>query len=298
MTSSDVTHVGFSDESSWNAGRFGSLGLVTTPVTCLKHLEDELRRLVSDSDQREFKWSKLSGAKERVVAEKICGFVVDKACQGQIRLDVLVLDKTDSRHAVPGRDDIQNLQRMYYHLFVNVLRHRCPDNAVWRLHPDEQTALDWETVEDYVEMASERPMTDPPLFSEGGFRKRLRKEFHLIEIRPVSSDQHPLLQLADLFAGMAVFSREKFADYQAWVRNNSRQGRLFGHEPSDFSHSRSSIERFKLLRYFDELCKSCRLGVSLKTWKGLRTRDPNSPLNFWWYEPQHPADKAPTKKQG
>jgi hypothetical protein len=37
------------------------------------------------------------------------------------------------------------------------------------------------------------------------------------------------------------------------------------------------------------------LGVSLKTHGGLRTLQPANRINFWWYEPQSPEDKAPTK---
>lgn len=119
-----VTHVGFSDESNWNTGRFRSLGLVTAPLEYLDGLARELRHLLEESDMAEFKWKKLDGAKERFTAQKMCKFTVDKACAMQLRVDVLVWDIQDSRHSVHGRDDIANLQRMYYHLFRNVLRAR------------------------------------------------------------------------------------------------------------------------------------------------------------------------------
>jgi hypothetical protein len=50
-----------------------------------------------------------------------------------------------------------------------------------------------------------------------------------------------------------------------------------------------------VLKKFDETCKERKLGVSLKTKKGLWTPDPQRPINFWLYEPQHPEDKAPQK---
>jgi len=34
-----ITHVGFSDESNWNVGRFRSLGLITTPLCYLEEIE-------------------------------------------------------------------------------------------------------------------------------------------------------------------------------------------------------------------------------------------------------------------
>jgi len=51
------------------------------------------------------------------------------------------------------------------------------------------------------------------------------------------------------------------------------------------------------LAEFNAACKSKKLGVSLKTHRGLRTLNPESPINFWWYEPQHDADRAPTKRE-
>lgn len=297
MKQDQVTHVGFSDESHWNHGRFRSLGLVTVPVEALASLEQELRKLLTDSEVSEFKWKELDGAKERFAAQKMCDFAVKAARENNLRVDVLIWNIQDSRHNIVGRDDIANLQRMYYHLFRNVLRARWPDNAVWRLHPDEHTAIDWGTVQDCLENVAVRIEFNPSLFTQGGFRIRLRREFGLEEVRPVSSHEHPMLQLADLFAGMAVFSRDQFDVYQAWLEANSKQLRLFEDREETAEPSRSSKERFQVLYYFDELCKKYRLGVSLKTKRGLRTPKPENPLNFWMYEPQHPKDKAPTKKQ-
>ena len=292
-----VTHVGFSDESNWNTGRFRSLGLVTVPLDALDQLEGELRRLLEESGVHEFKWRKLDSAKERFAAQKMIVFAIDKACARKLRIDVLIWDILDSRHNVPGRDDIANLQRMYYHLFRDVLLKRWPDNAVWRLHPDEHTAMDWDTVQDCLEKVADRFEVEQSLFTQGQFRLRLRREFRLEEIRPVSSHEHPMLQLADLFAGMAVFSRNQFDAYQAWLAANSKQSRLLEYREDAADPSRSSRERFRVLRHFDKCCKQRKLGVSLKTKGGLWTPKPENPLNFWIYEPQHSEDKAPTKEQ-
>jgi len=296
MTTS-ITHVGFSDESNWNVGRFRSLGLVTTPIAYVNELETDLRRLLETSNVREFQWKSLNGAKQRFAAEKMCTFAVEKACAKQLRVDVLVWDIEDSRHTIRGRDDIENLQRMYYHLFRNVLRARWPNHAVWRLQPDEHTAMDWETVKDCLHHVSERLEVERSLFTEGRFRIRLQRDFGLEEIVPVPSSKYPLLQLADLFGGMAVFSRDKLDDYKAWLEANSKQARLLDDASGSPDPSRSSRERFQVLRAFDELCKKRKLGVSLKTKGGLWTPKPRNPLNFWMYEPQHPEDKAPTKKR-
>lgn len=295
MTDARVTHVGFSDESNWNKGRFRSIGLVTVPLDVLDQLERELQRLLEESNVREFKWKDLNGAKERFAADKMCRFAIDKASAGKLRVDVLVWDIQDSRHNVQGRDDVANLQRMYYHLFRNVLRTRWPDDAIWRLYPDEHTAMDWETVKDCLDARSAHIEIEQSLFTGGTFRARLKRDFSIEEINGSKSGEHLLLQLADLFCGLAVFSREKFDEYQAWFEVNSNQPRLIGDMP-DVSPSRSSRERFEVLKTFDERCKSHSLGVSLRQKWGLWTPKPENPINFWLYAPQRPQDKAPRKK--
>lgn len=291
-----ITHIGFSDESNWNQGRFRSIGLVTTLVDKLTTLNDELKKLLEESQVTEFKWKNLAGARERFAANKLVAFAVEKASARKVRIDVLIWDIEDSRHKVAGRDDIDNLARMYYHLFRNVLRKRWPEDAVWRLCPDEHTAIKWDTIQDVLENASMSVELEETLFTEGGFKRRLKRELSIDAIEPVNSSKEPLLQLADLFAGLAVFSREKFDGYQQWVSKKSPQLRLLDESEQEESISRSNKERFQVLEECDKKCKKYKLGVSMKSSKGLRTRDPKSPINFWVYEPQHPDDKAPTRR--
>lgn len=296
MTRRQVTHVGFSDESNWNKGRYRSLGLVTVPLDDLHELNRELNSLLEESGiQKEFKWKNLRQARERFAAQKMCDFTIKHAIARRLRVDVLIWDIQDSRHNIPRRDDIANLQRMYYHLFRNVLRARWPNEAVWRLHPDDHTAMNWDTVEDHLTNVEERWEMERSLLTEGKLHIRLRREFSLEEIRPVSSQEQPLLQLADLFAGMAVFSRDQFDAYQKWLAAKEPQSQLFDDGNEAPETSRSESERFAVLRYFDDKCKSCKLGVSLSSKRGLWTPKPENPLNFWIYEAQHPEDKAPTK---
>jgi len=292
---SPVTHVGFSDESNWNVGQFRSLSLVTTTIEYLDGLEGELAQIFFESDVSEFKWKELRGARERFAAEKMCTFAIKKATTRQLRVDVLIWNIQDSRHDIQGRDDIANLERMYYHLFRNVLRKRWPNNAVWRLIPDEHTAIKWETIEDCLGQVSVRPHAERSILTGGKFLVRLQREFGLQEIISGKSSDCPLLQLADLFAGLAVFSRKKVGEYQEWLNECSPQLRLFKNNTDGISSSRASKERFVVLHFFDTECKNGKLGVSLKSDCGLWTPNPSNPLNFWMYKPQHPEDKAPTR---
>lgn len=291
-----ITHIGFSDESHWNTGRFRSLGLVTIPINQLQNMENAVRELLDESDIHEFKWKGLRGDKEGCAADKMCELAVNNA-GAEFRVDVLIWDTQDARHNVKGRDDVANLQRMYYHLFRNVMRARWPDNTVWKLCPDEHGQLDWETVQDCLGNVSTSIEVERSLLTNGKFRIRLHKEFGIEEIQPVSSHEHPLLQLADLFAGLAVFSREKYDEFVVWSNSNSEQGKLWDSADASESASRSSQARFQVLKSFTDLCKSRKLGVSLKAKRGLHTPNPRNPLNFWLYQPQHPEDKAPRKEK-
>ena len=294
----EVTHIGFSDESNWNTGRFRSLGLVTMSKEHLGKLTQELKQLLADSGIKEFKWSKLKGARERFAAEKLCDFAIKYAHERLLRIDVLVWDIQDSRHNVQGRDDIANLQRMYYHLFRNVLRMRWPANAVWRLYPDEHTAMDWQSVEDYLSAVSTSVVIERSLLTDGKLTVRLSREFGIEEIAETTSHDNPLLQVADLFAGLAVFSRDRFEEYQRWLEATSAQIRLFENELDGTNTSKRLVERFLVLQYFDAECKKRELGVSLKSKRGLWTPRPENPINFWFYKPQHPEDRAPRKERG
>lgn len=291
--SSKITHVGFADESHWNEGRFRSLGVVTLPLNCLEALSSEARYLLDESQVQEFKWKKLKGAKDRFAADKLCGFTVDKAFAGQLRTDVLVWDIEDSRHRVAKRDDTANLGRMYYHLLHNVVGERWPDNAVWRLHPDEHTGMDWETLSQCLENVSTTSEEDRSLFASSRYSFKVHQTFRLGEFLPAKSCDHPLLQLADLFAGIAVFSRHKYDEYEKWLRESGPQMLMFDDGDASSDPSRSSLERFQVLRDFDNLCKKNKMGVSVKKQRGLWTPNPANPINFWCYRAQHPADKAP-----
>ena len=240
----------------------------------MESLKNELSLLLNESKVREFKWKELDGAKERFAAIKMLEFTVAAACAVKLRVDVLIWDIRDSRHDVQGRDDLANLQRMYYHLFRNVLRTRWPQDAVWRLHPDEHTAMDWKTVQDCLGNVRAAAESDCSFLPGDQFCIGLRQKFGIEEIQPARSDEHPLLQLADLFAGLATFSHEKFNEYENWQASLSPQAPLptfKTNEPVDVS--RASQERFEVLRSFDEACKKRKLGVSLRK---KRTLDPRA----------------------
>ncbi len=287
----------FADEKGYNTGRYRGISLVSIECGYVDSCRKELNRLLCESDVREFKWEKLGSARERFAAMKLLDFAIEKINNRIMRIDTLTWDTEDKRHKVKGRDDIANLQRMYYRLFKDVLCNKWPDGSIWFLYPDENTALEWNKVRDFLNYASSKTEIRRDLLTHGKFILRLKQEFRIEDIKPCKSHEEPLVQLADLFAGLAVYSRTSYDRYEIWQTKNSKQGRLFTDEKgSNIKLSKSDQERCCVLDAFDKKCKNHKFGVSLKTDRGLKTFDHSKPINFWWYEPQHEADKAPCKE--
>ena len=220
------------------------------------------------------------------------------ASQGKLRADVLVWDTQDERHSVLGRDDIANLQRMYYHLFRNVLQRRWASGSTWHLFPDENSALDWRTIHGFVDAAGCGLRPGGNLFEEGGFSLRLARDFHIFQVHQSCSTETPLCQLADLFAGLGSYSHSSYRKYENWLIAQSGQLSLgLGVGPEDIATrlSKRDEERCLVIRHLDEECKSRKLGVGLRSSRGFITYDPSNPINFWLYQSQHPADTAPVR---
>jgi len=185
---------------------------------------------------------------------------------------------------------------MYYHLLKNVLQARWPDYSEWNIFPDEHTGLNWNEVEDFPDRASMTSEVVKDLLTKGAFKVRLRTEFQIKEITPSESHLEPLIQVADLLAGLGSYSYDKSRTYGEWKRQNSCQLELpiqTNNPPPKLSCS--DRERCRVLAEFNLACKSRKLGVSLETHQGLRTFDPTNPINFWLYVPQHESDIAPRR---
>jgi len=297
QSNSDSTHIAYADETHYNTGRYRGIALVTLKYENAADLNSELQNILRDSGITEFKWHKLDNARYRFAALKMLTYAIEKASRGILRIDVLTWDIEDSRHRIIGRDDIANLQRMYYHLLKNVLSARWPENSTWRLCPDEQAAMNWSEVEKFLDRASTQVEVQHDMFAQGVSRISFKQEFRIEQVRPCNSHQEPLVQLADLCAGLAAYSRSFYGSYEQWKRTSSQQLDLFTtmEQEVPLALSNSDRERCCVLAKFDGMCKSQRLGVSLKTNRGLRTLGPLNPINFWWYEPQHEEEKAPVK---
>lgn len=272
------THCGFTDESAHNIGRFRAVGIVSMPTSQVNKLSIELRSILQQSGfHNEFKWQEVKDAKGRFAGRKCIDFSLRHCSSKSLRIDIVTWDINDSRHFVPRRDDSANLERMYYHLFKFVVCQQWPAHSSWLLFPDENPAINWDALREFLNLKS-------------GTNKAINK------IEPIDSKHSSLVQLADFFAGMCRYSREKFVKIDAWQKKELIELKLFDNQTTAFeSLSGSDEERCVVVNNLNERCKYLKMGVSLNTHSGLRTLDSSYPINFWWYEPQHEKDKAPQR---
>lgn len=292
------THVAYSDESQWNTKRYRALGMVTLCAPQADAASVEFDAVLRDSNVREFKWTNLSTARHRFAATKLIDEAfkcIDARC---LRIDVLIWDVHDSRHSVIGRDDVANYERMFYHLARNVMSNRWPDDALWALHPDEHSQIDWANLHAHLDNKAHALETRHDLFTHGETILELRQYFNIDRLQECSSHSEPLVQLADLFAGMAAYSYGSFDALNVWRTKNSAQMNMPEVcEESVASLSAADKERCFVLDYFDRECKTRRLRVALNSTKGLYSHQPENAPNFWLYQPQVDEDKAPVKSR-
>lgn len=264
------THAAYSDEAQYNFGRYRGLGVVTLPITEATALSDELRGLLAASGMSELKWEKIRSGRGRLATAKLLAWAVEHALAGRLRIDTLTWDVEENpqrgQEGYVGRH-VRRLQQMYTYLLTTTLARRWqpnvgqrPNTPYWRVNPDEQDALDWAAI------AAASP--------------------HIERIIPSVSHQEPLIQLADVFVGLAVFSRASFDMYEQWlVDRPTSEDEPESEDGAPERISGSLRQRLLVLDTWYTLAKAHSLGVSLRSQRGLKTYQPDAPITFAWYSP-------------
>lgn len=282
----------FTDESYITAERYRSIAAFSFPSLYLEEINKSLKNILIKSNVNECKWQKLKNAKYRFCVEKFIEYIINQLYDKNIRIDVLIWDTQDSRHSIQGRDDILNFERMFFHLLKNVMTKR-GINTIWNVFPDEKHDIDWYTINECLVKTGKWHK----IFHDSLFGNEISEQFyHIKTFKQISSASEACCQIADLFAGLAVFSKKSYTQYNSWCLDNDPQMFLFKtDEKPTFTNKEN--ERFRILNSFESKCKKKRLGVSIKSKKCLYSFNPQKPLNFWHYVPQHSQDKAPIRNR-
>jgi hypothetical protein len=265
-------YAAYTDEARYNVGRYRGLGLVTLPLANAAPLSNELRALIASSGMTELKWEKIRSGRGRLAAEKLINWVFEQTTARRLRIDALTWDVAENPqmgHSGYVGHHLRNLQHMYTYLLGSVLPRRWSNSShgqtapCWRIFPDEQNALDWPAI------AAQSP--------------------HIERIIPSDSQREPLIQVADFFVGLAVFSRANYDDYADWLAqdNTLLEDMAPTSEDSLPAHVSGSLrQRCLILDLFYTQAKARSLGVSLRSQHGLKTYLPDMPITFSWYTPQ------------
>lgn len=283
-----MEYVVFTDESQITASRFQSLSAFSLHKSKCEEATEEIKDILKDSEIEEFKWKKVKDAKYYFCAEKIINFLFNNLYKYKIRIDTIIWDTHDARHKIQGRDDMANYERMFYHL-LNCSMKKRPKTAKWVIQPDQRSGINWHTVHDCLSAKGRQQEFHNTLF--GCFFTD--PHFTVLSFEEGCSKAQPLIQIADLFSGMAVFSKDSYTKFVKWKRKQNPNLSLFVEENISLSNRESY--RFKLLDLFNNKCKAEKIGVSLDKKQCLYTYDPKNPVNFWHYVPQHENDRAPVR---
>jgi hypothetical protein len=280
-----MEYIVFTDESYITDSRYQSLSAFSFKKSSYHDIFYSIQSILSESGVSEFKWQKLKDAKYYFCAEKIIKYILNNIRSHELRVDTIVWDTHDSRHAVTGRNDHSNYERMFFHLLNNSMKKR-PKKSEWVIYPDVRGGIDWTTVHDCLHHVGKRQEYQESIF--GNF---FADPFYSIkEFQEKESHVEIPIQVADLFSGLTVFSRDNYDCYKNYL--HSSQPSLFD-EPQTIKLTNRETYRCKLLDLFNRECKSRTLSVSLDTNRYLHTYKPENPINFWHYEPQGNYDKAP-----
>lgn len=299
----DGTHLAFSDDSGNITDQFCSLGLVSLKISDFQVLNNGLHNIICrDNPNSEFKWDDLETSRSSDKAIRLINFVFENL--DKLKIDVIIWDHSDSRHDQWAPiDDCKNRAIMYFNLMLNTFSRRWSPDAKWLCYPDIQS-MDCELLSDFLN--SKKIPQNVPLFNAGEYR-----QLSAVDIaQNLNSKDHSLIQLADLFAGMARYSYTQFENFFKWQRSENSKQELhrcpllpgFEVHVEPITHlSNKQKWRFPVLKHFYELCGTNRLGVSYEhsDSQGFKTWNPyqlsKRPFNFWFYVPQHIMDKAPLK---
>jgi hypothetical protein len=253
---SDAGWVIYSNESSYNYGAVRGVGAVSLRLDVSARLGEELASLLRASSVRELKWEKVRTARVAFAAQKALTWALDHALDGELWIETLTWEVTSAAASRARRPTLAQLHNAYTTLLSSVMaRHlqRGEQSQHWRIVPDEQSAILWTRVQEAL------PQT--------------------ATIMPARSEPQPLIQLVDVFAGLAVFSRAAYDAYERWLCVRGRGQDTHATTTSEGVYG-SQAYRFVLLDDFYSTCVRRLPGVSLQTRRGLYTWRADTPVQF------------------
>jgi len=277
----------FTDESNHSDGDYRSIALIEIHEDYIWNVQRELTDILEEYNTKitSFKWKNIKNNNKTNALKKLLEFLFPLMEEGIVKIEVLIWNIYDKRHNIVGRDDSKNLSFMYNKIIKDFAKRHLKDNDKLYIFSDQNSAIDWKQLEEI-------------LINQGIYIEKHLKEFDIIlglkkvSIEESSTEKDPIIQIADIFAGMGRSSYEDYNIYEQWL--NPQQQTLFG---APTKPSNRQKYRFQIYKLVDDWAKGNKLRISLKSSRGFYSHNPNVPLNFWMYESKHEKDEAPKRKK-
>lgn len=282
----------YSDESGCGKDRYEAIGTLSATPVVIGELRLNLKETLERHSTSSCEFKKIRGATQLACATELLKTIFDCVVSGNARVMVLVWDKHDSRHTVPGRDDLNNLSIMYYHALKVTKRMWMDRDMESEFYPDELSKVDFNNIISFVENGRLRKESSVVETLFGTEFKRLFPK--IINHQEIESKSDPLIQVIDILTGIARLSYEESTQYQEWKKSRSPQISLF-EQPQRIIPSKSIVPKFILTQNLDQWFKDKKMQIALESTCGLRTYRPSCGFFFWKYAPMRVSDKAPTK---
>jgi hypothetical protein len=252
-------------------------------------VNDKLTEILKSNNikPKRFKWNKFNSMDKVNALKEFLRYLFRLMSNGKVHIHTIIWDIKDSRHDCLGRDDTENLSLMYYKLIKNFAEDKLKNGDTLTIYPDRNNSIDWSLIEEILPNDGIYNTKELEYCTVG---------YSKVFIKESNTSENALIQIADIFAGLARTSHEDYDCYEKWL--NRGHTSLFGERINEIEISVKDEHRFKIYKFIDEYSKRKSWKVSLKTKKGFTTyKDNDKPLNFWFYEPQHEEDKAPLKNK-
>lgn len=265
-------YIAFTDESRQNKGRYRSISMIVISKEQYNKVDAILNKILLKYGiaPKKFKWNQFNSRDKVNALKEFLDYFFKLMSNNTAYINTIIWDIHDSRHEILKRDDKKNLSLMYYKLIKNFAEDKLKNGDILTIYPDRTTSIDWKEIEE--------------ILPNDGIYNTKKLSFYILGYSKVfieesNTDENPLIQIADIFAGLARTSYEDFNKYEKWL--NRGQQSLFPDENlNDIELSGREEHRFKIYNFIDKYCKHKSWTVSLKTSKGFNTFNKSKPLNF------------------
>ncbi|MBR2858221.1 DUF3800 domain-containing protein, partial [bacterium] len=211
-------YIAFADESSQNKKRYRSISMIVISKEHYNDVNEKINLILNKYaiTPKKFKWNKFNSMDKVNALKEFLEYIFKLVNEHLIYIHTIIWDIHDSRHEILGRDDNKNLSLMYYKLIKNFAKDKLKNRDTLTIYPDRNNSINWGLIEEILPndgIYSTKELE----FCTIGFAK--------VFIKESNTKENTLIQIADIFAGLARTSYEDYDKYEKWL--NRGQQSLF-----------------------------------------------------------------------